>query len=555
MIGNLIALLQLGGTVVFGRLIVDKLLEKTGWLWQLTVGMIVISQTAYLVSFFPDYFWILKLMAWGLVFGGCILIGQLFFHKISNYEVLWPKNITAWLAALLSLSYLLLALGPPTQADALDYHWGVPMYLMRHYHWPPTDIWLHGSLAGIGEMYILLGMLLHAENLSTLLQAVSIVGFAHFVSSQQPSQKSEFIKLFILGVPVLLFLVSGPKPQLFPQVVTALALFLLLEKKEISQKRYALIILLLCGAAQQKLSFVLTGGLVGLWASYRHLPSHPKSFLWGFLLVVIFFLPRAWWNIQQVSEPSWLSWLTPLPTEFTNALRSYREQDWWFPFNLIFPDSFGSTSAVIGGSFFVVAAFSTSNPIWWRVNLLCLVAMILNYLLGQSVARSFYEFVLWFAIGMALCENYELWKKNITKFLLGLQSSAVLVMAVLGVWTLLPGIFSTKLRDTVLQKSANDYQAIDWSNSIIPEESYVASELRSVSLIKHNFLPTDWKRNQLSNEKFQSEFEKVDFIISKSKTSPHPLFQLKDSKQNFRLATRNPFNSGLPYSLYIYEKK
>jgi len=128
-------------------------------------------------------------------------------------------------------------------------------------------------------------------------------------------------------------------------------------------------------------------------------------------------------------------------------------------------------------------------------------------------------------------------------------------MAVLGVWTLLPGIFSTKLRDTVLQKSANDYQAIDWSNSIIPEESYVASELRSVSLIKHNFLPTDWKRNQLSNEKFQSEFEKVDFIISKSKTSPHPLFQLKDSKQNFRLATRNPFNSGLPYSLYIYEKK
>ena len=107
MIGNLIALLQLGGTVVFGRLIVDKLLEKTSWLWQLTVGMIVISQTAYLVTFFPDYFWILKLMAWGLVCGGCILIGQLFFQKISNYEVLWPKNITAWLAALLSLSYLL----------------------------------------------------------------------------------------------------------------------------------------------------------------------------------------------------------------------------------------------------------------------------------------------------------------------------------------------------------------------------------------------------------------------------------------------------------------
>ncbi len=137
MIGNLIALLQLGGTVVFGRLIVDKLLEKTGWLLQLAVGMIVISQAAYIVTFFPDYFWVLKLMAWGLVCGGCILIGKLLFHKIFDYEVLRPKNFLAWLAALLSLSYLLLALGPPTQADALDYHWGVPMYLMRHYHWPP----------------------------------------------------------------------------------------------------------------------------------------------------------------------------------------------------------------------------------------------------------------------------------------------------------------------------------------------------------------------------------------------------------------------------------
>ena len=87
-------------------------------------------------------------------------------------------------------------------------------------------MWLHGSLAGIGEVYILLGMLLHAENLSTLLQACGIVGFANFVAREQKQDTADFLRLFVLGTPVLLFFVTGPIPHLFPQVITAIALYL-----------------------------------------------------------------------------------------------------------------------------------------------------------------------------------------------------------------------------------------------------------------------------------------------------------------------------------------
>ena len=56
MIGNLIAILQLGGTIIFGRIIVKRLFQVSGWLWELAVGMVVISQFAYLITFFPDSF-------------------------------------------------------------------------------------------------------------------------------------------------------------------------------------------------------------------------------------------------------------------------------------------------------------------------------------------------------------------------------------------------------------------------------------------------------------------------------------------------------------------
>ena len=97
----------------------------------------------------------------------------------------------------------------------------------------------------------------------------------------------EFVRLFILGVPVLLFFVSGPKPQLFPQVLTSLALYLIVEEK-IMKNKYILIVLLLCGASQQKLSFVLTGGLLGLWATYKHLNSNHKG-IFAALTIILFF--------------------------------------------------------------------------------------------------------------------------------------------------------------------------------------------------------------------------------------------------------------------------
>ena len=404
MVGNLIALLQLAGTTAFGSRLVKGLVGPSHWLLALAIGMVVISQCAYLVTFFSHMFWILHIVAWGLlVWGIWAVAGWVRQHKIRSWFIR-PAGPQEWLVLLLSSAFVLLALGPPTQADALDYHWGIPMYLLRHQQWPPTGLWLHGSLGGIGEMYITLGMLLHAENLSTLLQAIGVVGFAHWITRDIPSPRSGFLKLFILASPVLLFFVTGPKPQLFPQVITAIALYLTVQSDRPTPTMYALIVLLICGAAQQKLSFVLTGGVIGLWASYKTWPRHPQSILLAIGVVVFFFGPRAWWNWQQVQNPELLTLFTPLPSEFTSQLQAYREQDWWFPFNLVFPDSLGSISAVVGIQIVLALAIRSRHHKWIQVAMLTLVAVLLTCAIGQQIARSFYKFVLWIVVGMTLSD-------------------------------------------------------------------------------------------------------------------------------------------------------
>ena len=291
MIGNLIAILQLSGTIFFGKFIAFYVFSKNFWIWSLAIGMIIISQIMYCISLISELFQSLYYISWLLVLFGFVYLFQTFCEVKNKIHIETPKNLSSLLSIFLCIAYLLLALGPPHK-QMLDYHWGVPIYLIRHHHWPPTETWFHGSLAGIGEMYILIGMLLHAENLSTLLQVISLIGFVYWISEKKNVKNKEFVRLFILGVPVLLFFVSGPKPQLFPQVLTSLALYLIVEEKIIEKNKYILIVLLLCGASQQKLSFVLTGGLLGLWATYKHLNSNHKGIFAGLIIVLFFFLPE-----------------------------------------------------------------------------------------------------------------------------------------------------------------------------------------------------------------------------------------------------------------------
>ena len=112
-------------------------------------------------------------------------------------------------------------------SDALEYHLGVPLHLLNYSYFPNQDIWLHGSLFGNGELFNAIGLYLNSDNFFTFFQFLSLLLFFDFFKNKEKDNlKSKFIFFFIISSPVILFLISGPKPLLFPQLLTTVALYI-----------------------------------------------------------------------------------------------------------------------------------------------------------------------------------------------------------------------------------------------------------------------------------------------------------------------------------------
>ena len=517
--------------------------------------MIIIAQVLYILSLNQDSFLLIYPISILLILCGFVYLYQIKNHLFNKLTLHGVEHI---LVIMLSISFLLVSLGPPTMADALDYHFGIPVYLLNNREWPITSIWLAGSLGGIGEIYNTLGLTLHTDNLGSLIQATSLIAFCHFLSKNYDFKKSSFLSLFILSSPILIFLVTGPKAQLFPQTLTATSLYLTVSNKKIDSKTFAIICILVMGAAQQKLSFILTGGVIGIWALCKAFPQSKLILLYGFLTFIFFFLPRGLWNIQQLTEFSFIGFFTPLPTEFTDSLRAFRGSRLWFPFNIFFPEDMNNIHGLLGFQILLLLLIKKTNPKFRETFSLIIIASILIYFLGQAEVRSYYEMLLWTAVALSFLTDQEFRFNNSNRFLVA-QGSVVLAIALFGVFTLTPGSLSTKWREEIMNRSAFQYSAMEWSNKNLPKNAVVISLLRSVSLLETDFISGDWLNYDTDRTKYYEMIKnkKVNFIISKSPLSvDFPLFRCVGKKfagpKSFPHAIRSPFNTAPSYNVAIY---
>ena len=66
-----------------------------------------------------------------------------------------------------------------TNADSLDYHLGVPLYILNFLEFPNFKSWIHYSLSGSGELLNTIGLSFHSEQILSMTQfggILSIVG-------------------------------------------------------------------------------------------------------------------------------------------------------------------------------------------------------------------------------------------------------------------------------------------------------------------------------------------------------------------------------------------
>ena len=145
------------------------------------------------------------------------LINTLNIKKNINFE-----NIILFIIFIISAS-------APTMADALDYHLGVPLFLNNFGFLPDKNMWIHGNLAGYGELFNSIGIAINNDALGGICQSVGLISFLYFIKGEINNKKKfKIFFYFVIGSPILLFLFSGPKFQLLPQLITTYVLYLIL---------------------------------------------------------------------------------------------------------------------------------------------------------------------------------------------------------------------------------------------------------------------------------------------------------------------------------------
>ena len=186
-------------TILFGQKLLKKLGQQESVVIALGLGMVLISQSLYIftlnkVSINIIYPTALCLMVMGIRY---LFINRSLLFSIKNEWRNRSLNLLHgpfyFLSVSLMISYVLLSFSPPTNADALNYHWGIPVYLMRHQEWPSTNLWLQGSLGGIAEVFYTVGLVLYAIKLGTIIQSFSLVAFCCYLANRFDGSKRWFL--------------------------------------------------------------------------------------------------------------------------------------------------------------------------------------------------------------------------------------------------------------------------------------------------------------------------------------------------------------------------
>jgi hypothetical protein len=326
LIGVLSAILMLFGSEFIGKQLLKKVFD-TFFFLNLVVGVTIISLITYILilvelSRITNLFFAYTLLSLG-IYNLYIFLKKFNYQKTSSFGILF--------ILLFIFSLFVLSITPPTMSDSLHYHLGVPQYINQNNKWPSPSMWLHANISGLGEVYNLLGIVAYSDVTGALAQFFSLASFLHYFSNiVKDKQRIILFNFFILGSPVILFLLSGSKFQLFPQLITTLILYFLISNKQLNKNLFLLIVFLICGAASFKLNFFISGFILGIFALIK-INFNYKLIFQASLIFLIFFLPKALFNFYNIKNFGFVEIFSVFPGEFASSLNNYRENYFFFP--------------------------------------------------------------------------------------------------------------------------------------------------------------------------------------------------------------------------------
>jgi hypothetical protein len=482
------------------------------------------------------------------------------------------------------------SLASTTNADSLDYHIGVAISLLNNGTFPVNPEWFHSRLAGNGEVLNALGLSVGAEQFGALLQFVGVIGVTGLLLKNEQSVENQkigfdlgsILSMAVVSAPVLLFLVSSPKPQFLQISMTTLATALIFypSRRNLSSSAavsgYLLICLLIMTASQAKFSFILSGGVIGLVSFFIMMRRklYPQTIIVLLGTAALVLGPPTLWKYCHFGGFPLVSLFVPFPGNwpgygnFESYLRNYTDSKQVFPLSLLVPAGIGTISTVIGAGLFVPLWLKPGRDPWiWSLIIISILVALIGAVLGQKTSRFFLEPFMWLLMAVAISPAIVQSAGIISCVELVLAAQAVVVTGLwmFGTATLLPSAFSKDMRERIMIRSADGYAVMRWADTKLPPNAVLLSGHRSMALAPRNVVSMDWSHYISPDSKLAlpylmriKEQGATHVLVTKSLTNS----TLKGCRGNLvagpmyvRSATRNPVNNGEQYPAWIYEFK
>lgn len=575
LIGSILFSLALGGIgfSILRLFKIEKLIKINSLVFHsVLTGFTFVSILVQWTLFFENYSaGVYKVLGCVILILGLFLV--CFNIKLHSLKSKYFNKNFLNVSLFILILFFLVALIPITSADALHYHLGVPLSILKFEDYFMHKEWFHFGLAGISESFNLLPLALNFEQVPNLIQFFSIISIVGLFNESFTINRKTFLLLF-LTTPVLIFLASASKPQLNGIALTSLVFSLILTQKldlRILKKRHILFVfIMLFSAAAIKLNFYLSSFILAVVfiienKKYLNIRLLLTVIIVAFTALFVVLFPN--YHFKYDNSQSVINLLLPLdPLQpgseaFYNYLRSYKDSEIVFPFSLFVPSGIGNVSMILGLNllllFYVSIKYSYLNK---RYLLYILVFVFCSCILGQNTSRFYLEPYLWATLFLNYFITEDLSKNQFISYGLKISTCVSILFLVMGVGILLKGSLSLSNREKVLQNNADGYSLSKWVNGIIPRDKSIILEHSSFCFFNQKVYSSDWIRDTKDENDFYVDYlNKIDYIVivNANSSSQSNIYKycgdLVAGPFKFNKATRNPFNSGNILYAWIYK--
>ena len=545
---------------------------------------ILISVNIILLIFYPIILFTNKINI--IPYLSCSIFVFGIFNILKNlkknfiFKDLHLKKIRFSEVTVLTVLFLLflLSLSPNTHGDSLGYHFVVAKKLLLTGNYAGDITHMHSLLSGSGEILIAIGLFFGSEQFGSLIQFSGLLSIYGIFKKLKNNDKFYFY-LLVLTSPVIIFLSSTAKPQLFHICSTALvfSLYFFDNNKNLSLNerncKKVISIFILIVAVSAKFNFTLSAFLIGLYILYDSFKN--KDLLYLIIIATIsflaFYFPVIFWKWSNFGGNILQYFYSPLPLniigmeEFRKSLTRFGGEK--NPIEIFFTFKPKEFTNSVGIAFLYIFFINFKKSKAFFAFMLVTIYIIMQYFYGQFIGRSFLEPLIWILL---ICARYGvLYKIVFFNFLCKIQALSVIGGIVFGVYSLFPGSLTSTMNERVLSQNASGYALFKWANTKLNKEDVVFSVHRSISLGKSKYISNEFFHHVDFGDSRSDRFLKIiyeknpNFLLTWGYHKKPYLYELEDCvgeivyyQENIgEYEARNPFNRGNKYDGFIFEFK